>query len=52
MVGAIGGIRLSATLAMELFDSRTGRSLKHHYDIDVLPDVALGQKPLMRFSGW
>ena len=39
-VGAIGGIRPSTSFAMELFDPRSGRSLKHRYDIEVLPDVA------------
>lgn len=39
-VGAIGGIRPSASFTMELFDPRTGRSLKHRYDVEVLPQVA------------
>ena len=39
-VGAIGGIRPSPSFAMELFDPRTGLSLRHEYVIDVLPEVA------------
>ena len=39
-VAAIGGIRPSTSFAMELFDPRRKRSLSHHYDIDVLPEVA------------
>lgn len=39
-VGAIGGIRPSTSFTMELFDPRSGRSLKHRYDIEVLPEVA------------
>ena len=39
-VGAIGGIRPASSFIMELFDPRTKRSLRHHYDIDVLPEVA------------
>ena len=39
-VGAIGGIRPASSFTMELFDPRTKRSLHHHYDIDVLPEVA------------
>lgn len=39
-VGAIGGIRSASSFSMELFDPRTKRSLHHHYDIDVLPEVA------------
>jgi hypothetical protein len=39
-VGAIGGIRQASSFTMELFDPRTKRSLRHHYDIDVLPEVA------------
>lgn len=39
-VGAIGGIRPSTSFAMELFDPRRKRSLKHAYAIDVLPEVA------------
>lgn len=39
-VGAIGGIRPSASFAMELFDPRSGRSLRHAYAVDVLPEVA------------
>jgi hypothetical protein len=39
-VGAIGGIRPASSFGMELFDPRTRRSLRHRYDIDVLPEVA------------
>jgi hypothetical protein len=39
-VGAIGGIRPSSSFAMELFDPRRGRSLKHEYAMDVLPEIA------------
>lgn len=39
-VGAIGGIRPSTSFAMELFDPRSGRSLRHAYTVDVLPEVA------------
>jgi len=39
-VGAIGGIRPASSFSMELFDPRTRRSLRHHYEIDVLPEVA------------
>lgn len=39
-VGAIGGIRPSNTFMMELFDPRRQRSLRHRYDVEVLPEVA------------
>lgn len=39
-VGAIGGIRPSSAFTMELFDPRNGRSLRHRYAIEVLPEVA------------
>lgn len=39
-VGAIGGIRASTTFIMELFDPRRQRSLKHRYEVDVLPEIA------------
>lgn len=39
-MGAIGGIRPSTAFTMELFDPRSGRSLKHRYAIEVLPEVA------------
>ncbi|NKE65527.1 DUF2848 domain-containing protein [Ramlibacter sp. RBP-2] len=39
-VGAIGGIRPSTSFEMELFDPRSGRSLRHAYTVDVLPEVA------------
>ena len=39
-VGAIGGIRPAASFAMELFDPRSGRSLRHRYATEVLPEIA------------
>jgi hypothetical protein len=39
-VSVIGGIRPASSFIMELFDPRTKRSLRHRYDIDVLPEVA------------
>ena len=39
-VGAIGGIRPSASFSMELFDPRRECSLRHAYEIDFLPEVA------------
>lgn len=39
-VGAIGGIRPSTAFTMELFDPRSGRSLRHRYAVEVLPEVA------------
>jgi len=39
-VGAIGGIRPSTSFAMELFDPRSGRTLRHAYAVDVLPEIA------------
>ena len=39
-LGAIGGIRPSSSFAMELYDPRSGRSLRHQYAIEVLPEVA------------
>lgn len=39
-VSAIGGIRPSSNFAMELFDPRSGRSLRHSYAVEVLPEVA------------
>lgn len=39
-VAAIGGIRPAGSFAMELFDPRTGRSLRHHYNVEVLPEIA------------
>lgn len=39
-VGAIGGIRPAADFSMELFDPRSGRSLRHRYTVDLLPVVA------------
>lgn len=39
-VGAIGGIRPAPSFSMELFDPRSGRSLRHRYDVEVLPVVA------------
>ncbi|MGN6388595.1 MAG: DUF2848 domain-containing protein [Burkholderiaceae bacterium] len=39
-VAAIGGIRPSRSFSMELFDPRRNRTLRHRYDIEVLPEVA------------
>jgi hypothetical protein len=39
-VSAIGGIRPAATFAMELHDPRRGRSIKHRYTVEILPEVA------------
>lgn len=39
-VGAIGGIRSSATFSMELHDPRKNRSLRHTYRVETLPVVA------------
>ncbi|MCD0502901.1 DUF2848 domain-containing protein [Bordetella petrii] len=39
-VGAIGGIRPSTTFIMELHDPRRQRTLRHRYDVEVLPEVA------------
>jgi hypothetical protein len=39
-VPAIGGIRPADDFTMELFDPRTGRSISHHYALDVLPEIA------------
>jgi hypothetical protein len=39
-VGAIGGIRPASSFSMELFDPRRGLTLEHHYDVEVLPEVA------------
>jgi len=39
-VAAIGGIRASTTFIMELFDPRRQRTLRHRYDVEVLPEVA------------
>ena len=39
-VSAIGGIRASTTFIMELFDPRRQRSLRHRYDVTVLPEIA------------
>jgi len=39
-VSAIGGIRASTTFIMELFDPRRQRSLRHRYDVAVLPEIA------------
>lgn len=39
-VAAIGGIRPSTTFIMELHDPRLGRTLRHRYDVEVLPVVA------------
>lgn len=39
-VGAIGGIRPSNSFEMELFDPVLNRSLRHSYQVEVLPEVA------------
>lgn len=39
-VAAIGGIRPSVSFEMQLFDPRSGRSLRHAYTIERLPEVA------------
>jgi Protein of unknown function (DUF2848) len=39
-LGAIGGIRPAARFEMELEDPVRGRSMRHAYDIDVLPVVS------------
>ncbi|WP_144635700.1 DUF2848 domain-containing protein [Bordetella genomosp. 13] len=39
-VGAIGGIRPSTTFIMELHDPRLGRTLRHRYDVEILPEIA------------
>lgn len=39
-VGAIGGIRPSTSFTMELFDPRSQRTLSHHYEVEILPEVA------------
>ena len=39
-VGAIGGIRPSGTFEMELHDPHLKRSLRHHYQVDLLPEIA------------
>lgn len=39
-VGAIGGIRPSGAFEMELHDPVLNRSLKHRYEVEVLPEIA------------
>jgi hypothetical protein len=39
-VPAIGGIRPSTSFAMELRDPRTGKSMQHRYEVDILPEIA------------
>ena len=39
-VGAIGGIRPSSSFTMELSDPVKGRTIRHTYAVDVLPEVA------------
>lgn len=39
-VGAIGGIRPAPVFTMELFDPVKGRTIRHRYTVDVLPEVA------------
>ncbi|QBK05882.1 DUF2848 domain-containing protein [Hylemonella gracilis] len=39
-MAAIGGIRPATSFTMELYDPRRQRSLRHSYQIDVLPEVS------------
>lgn len=39
-VAALGGVRPSTTFIMELHDPVLGRSLRHRYSLDILPEVA------------
>ncbi|MGW9330346.1 DUF2848 domain-containing protein [Bosea sp. NPDC055594] len=39
-VGAIGGIRPSPSFSMELFDPVLGRTIRHAYRTEILPEVA------------
>ena len=39
-VAAIGGIRPATSFTMELFDPRRQRSIRHRYEVEVLPEVA------------
>lgn len=39
-VGAIGGIRASTTFIMELYDPRRERTMRHRYEVEILPEVA------------
>jgi len=39
-VAAIGGIRTAPVFAMELFDPRRERSIRHRYTLNILPEVA------------
>lgn len=39
-VAAIGGIRPANVFEMELFDPILGRSLRHRYEVEVLPEIA------------
>jgi hypothetical protein len=39
-LGAIGGIRPAARFEMELVDPILGRTIRHGYDIDVLPVIS------------
>lgn len=39
-VSVRGGIRPSASFAMEIADPRTGRTLTHRYQVQVLPEIA------------
>src|SRR5690606_11241902 len=39
-VAAIGGIRPAPSFTMELFDPRLGRSIRHRYTLEILPEVA------------
>ncbi|WP_442783769.1 DUF2848 domain-containing protein [Collimonas fungivorans] len=39
-VAAIGGIRPAQSFTMELFDPRRQRTLRHSYQVEVLPEIA------------
>ncbi|MEI2414663.1 DUF2848 domain-containing protein [Orrella sp. JC864] len=39
-VAAIGGIRPAPVFEMELHDPRRQRSIKHRYDVEILPEIA------------
>ena len=39
-VGAIGGIRPAASFTMELHDPRRQRTLRHRYEVEILPEIA------------
>jgi hypothetical protein len=39
-VAVRGGIRPSTRFTMELFDPRRGRTIRHRYEVEVLPEIA------------